>query len=595
MSNTAVARFRILSVFARILGARGAFWGVIVVSSAILQGMVEASLAIFLQIFLESLGLINQIDIPILEKFRSLSALLREHVLFFLILIGVFRATFQFISAQAAAVMTEISAESLKLAMIFPLISSDRPKFRSSVSVQYDIASLIPNSAHFILTFTNFCGLAMLQITLLVILLQTAWVEALIGLAGLSLIAGIVHSLNLKMRKIASNLPFHAMESQASLDRILKNWILVRVHGVLREENVKLRMHFNKALCATLRAKKIINFTTVLPPLFGIILIAMIISISQKHEATSGSDLLMFVYLFIRFVQNLSLLVSIYGSWTSVFPYFNEVCKRFEHIEPRFVNDARADTNLVRWSGRCVGQLPLRGQTANLERRHKLSLGVAVEFDNATFSWPNSNAITLQPLKFGCKPSDIIGIMGESGSGKSTFISLLLGINEPNTGTVLINEITAGKFLEDFSSLIAYVGPDPFLIPGTIRENLTYGNVEVISDRKLLDVLDAVELLAIVNKLPGGLDYTLSENISSLSTGQKQRIGLARAILREPALLVLDEPTSNLDEATEAAVLQVLASLPWRPTIFIVSHRPSAMKLARRVLKFNKGTVSFDV
>jgi len=185
-------------------------------------------------------------------------------------------------------------------------------------------------------------------------------------------------------------------------------------------------------------------------------------------------------------------------------------------------------------------------------------------------------------------------ISGASGSGKSTLISLMLGLVAPKQGHVEILGQDGSKTplfnaRDTLLSRTAYAEADNYLFPGTVSENLCSG----LKEKPLLAEFEAVLALAQIDFLGSeGLAYQLADRGAGISVGQRQRIGLARALLRKPDLLVLDEATSNLDSATERKILASLQVMPSRPTIVLVSHRSNALEFAQFVVNVQDGVVT---
>ncbi len=174
-------------------------------------------------------------------------------------------------------------------------------------------------------------------------------------------------------------------------------------------------------------------------------------------------------------------------------------------------------------------------------------------------------------------------IKGESGSGKSTLLSLILGMYQPVSGQITINGFEINSIRDYLYERIAYVGPDPYLIKGTLRENLLYGNSTYLDDKKLIETLKLVQCETLLNSLPDGLNTILNE-AAKLSTGQKQRLAIAKALLRHPKLLIMDESTANLDHKTEKEIIDNLKNILGSITSVIVSHKDIFDPLATKKL-----------
>lgn len=202
--------------------------------------------------------------------------------------------------------------------------------------------------------------------------------------------------------------------------------------------------------------------------------------------------------------------------------------------------------------------------------------------DHLTFAYDRENVITDATLTI--PKGGLTVIIGQSGIGKSTLLKLLLGLYRPNSGSLSI-DTPNGPVPVDRStrSLFSYAPQGNFLLSGTIRENLTFTNPDA-SEEEIRAALHASALEDYVATLPRGLDTVLRENGAGLSEGQAQRLSLARAILSGAPVLLLDEVTSALDAATEAAVLERITALPGR-TCIAVTHRPAALKLADHIIE----------
>ena len=222
----------------------------------------------------------------------------------------------------------------------------------------------------------------------------------------------------------------------------------------------------------------------------------------------------------------------------------------------------------------------------------------AYSFRNVGYSYPDSDRPILQGLTFDVKPGETIAFVGESGAGKSTIMNLLVGFGFPGTGTIMIddNDITEIN-LNSYRKQLAVVPQNTILFSGTIRENILYGTTG-ITEEKLSEVIEQAGLKNVVEKLPLGLDTKVGEHGDKLSGGQKQRISIARALIRNPKVIILDEATSALDSISEKEVSEALDSISNNCTTFIVAHRLATIKEADRIIVINDGTIaesgSFD-
>lgn len=210
------------------------------------------------------------------------------------------------------------------------------------------------------------------------------------------------------------------------------------------------------------------------------------------------------------------------------------------------------------------------------------------DFENIYFSYEDDQPL-LKGLDLHVKQGETIAIVGESGSGKSTLMNLVLGFIFPNSGKVRIDghDITEIN-LHSYRKHLAVVPQNSVLFTGTLRENITYG-LDTISDEKLKEVLDAALLSNFISTLPKGIDTPLEEHGANLSGGQRQRLSIARALIRNPDIIIFDEATSALDTISEKEIQQAINNLSKNKTTFIVAHRLSTIRNADRIAVIKDG------
>lgn len=213
--------------------------------------------------------------------------------------------------------------------------------------------------------------------------------------------------------------------------------------------------------------------------------------------------------------------------------------------------------------------------------------------DDVFFRYPTRNNDALLGISIEAKFGEALGIVGSTGSGKSTFVDLLLGLLEPASGAILIDEQPLRENLRAWRSQIGFVPQDIFLVDDTLAANITFGEIdEVISDQQIADAVRLAHLEDVVAELPEGLDTMLGERGVRLSGGQRQRVGLARALYRKPAILILDEATSALDNETERKISDALRSLHGQLTTVVIAHRLSTVRSCDRILYLDQGRVA---
>ncbi len=214
----------------------------------------------------------------------------------------------------------------------------------------------------------------------------------------------------------------------------------------------------------------------------------------------------------------------------------------------------------------------------------------SITLENLKFEYSDDSNFTLQYKSYSFRPHAITAITGPSGAGKSTLVDLILGINQPNQGTIKISGLSPRDAFKKWPGAVSYVPQNAAMIRGTIRENICIGFTEkFFHDEILWSVLERAKLKEFVEGLPGKLDANLLEVGSNLSGGQRQRLGIARALVTNPKILILDEATSALDGGTENEIISTLQSLANSVTIILVAHRFSTIKVADELVYIENG------
>jgi len=210
-----------------------------------------------------------------------------------------------------------------------------------------------------------------------------------------------------------------------------------------------------------------------------------------------------------------------------------------------------------------------------------------IEFESVSYSYGEGWAVN--DLSFVANPGECIAFVGESGSGKSTVMNMIIGFFHPQQGRVLLDGVDQRDLdLQAWRQHLAVVTQTVLLFSGTLRENICYG-IRRPDEARLMEVVRAARLQEVVDGLPDGLETPIGENGVRLSGGQRQRIAIARALMRDPKVIILDEATSALDVITEKEVQDAIDSLVKGRTTFIVAHRLSTIRRADRIIVMKSG------
>lgn len=238
-----------------------------------------------------------------------------------------------------------------------------------------------------------------------------------------------------------------------------------------------------------------------------------------------------------------------------------------------------------------VGEILKSYDIEEYKNKKKMSsLEGAFEFKNVFFHYHNDERFVLKDFNLSVKPGETIALVGESGSGKSTVVNMAIGLFTATSGSITID----GRDIKDLDmhsvrKRIAVVPQNTILFNGTIKENITYGRPGV-TKKELDDAIEAANLKHVIEQLPDGINTDIGEHGGKLSGGQRQRISIARAIIRDPDVIVFDEATSALDSVSEAEIQSAINNLTKDRTTFIVAHRLSTIRTADKIAVVQNGT-----
>ena len=225
---------------------------------------------------------------------------------------------------------------------------------------------------------------------------------------------------------------------------------------------------------------------------------------------------------------------------------------------------------------------------------HRPEILGKIEFKDVHFSYPGRSEEALRGVNFKISPGERLVIIGRVGSGKSTMEKLILGLYAPTKGAVLLDDVDLRQLdPADLRRNLGYVEQDSLLFYGSLRENITI-RAPYADDSAVVAAAELAGLTEFVNSHPEGFDMLISERGESISGGQRQSIAIARAALLDPPVLLLDEPTSAMDYPSEAQFKERIAKYALHKTMIIVTHRPSLMDLATRIIVLDKGVIVAD-
>jgi ABC-type multidrug transport system fused ATPase/permease subunit len=224
---------------------------------------------------------------------------------------------------------------------------------------------------------------------------------------------------------------------------------------------------------------------------------------------------------------------------------------------------------------------------ANLKKNSLFS------FENLEFFYDDKSPKVIDSVSLEFEANQIVGFVGKSGSGKTTLVDIFIGLLRPTKGKIFIDKEEVDLFcLKKWQEIIGYVPQDVYLNNSTVKENIAYGiDIDQIDDKKIYDALKKANIFEFINSLPEGINAVIRDLGVNLSGGQKQRLGIARALYNNPKILILDEATNALDEATEENILINFKSMIDDLTIIIIAHKHSTIKYCNKIFLMDSGRI----
>ncbi|WP_186333662.1 ABC transporter ATP-binding protein [Paenibacillus xylanexedens] len=311
------------------------------------------------------------------------------------------------------------------------------------------------------------------------------------------------------------------------------------------------------------------------------------------HRMSAAIIIAAFIYLSLRVMTvppaSLLLIILIFSR---LWPRFTAIQSNLEYISSmlpafRVVRELQAQTAKSR---EISEEIASAGDVGN-DGIQPMALKESITCQDVSYRYEGSDTYSLMNVQASIPARGMTAIVGKSGAGKSTLIDLIMGLVRPETGRILIDGIPLSEErLLSWRSSIGYVSQDPFLFHTSIRENLRLVDPNA-SEEQMWQALQFSSSAAFVRKLPQGLDTIIGDRGIRLSGGERQRLVLARAMLRNPSVLVLDEATSALDSENEQYIHEALERLKGHVTIIVIAHRLSTIRTADRVIVLDEGRV----
>lgn len=308
-------------------------------------------------------------------------------------------------------------------------------------------------------------------------------------------------------------------------------------------------------------------------------------------EVLAIISLLLLIFVMVLKGVNADQMIMIIGLFAAISfriaPSVNKVLVSFQEM--------RYASSIV---DKIYSELVARDKSKTLIKRpakqniEKIYFSKSLNFNGVKYRYPSSDKPTLNNLNLSINSGEFIGVIGESGSGKTTFLNLILGLIEPIKGTIEVDGLNVHSNVKGWQSNIGYVPQSVYLIDDSIRNNIAFGiSPDKIDNNLLQEVIKMSRLESLVSKSDNGVDFVVGDRGNNLSGGQAQRVGIARALYHQPTVLVLDEATSSLDSSTEKLIIDTVKNLKGKLTIVLVTHKMSAISSCDRVFEITNESI----
>jgi ATP-binding cassette subfamily C protein len=407
------------------------------------------------------------------------------------------------------------------------------------------------------------------SVLVLLVYLIVAWllspaITAVVVVCGIVLVFGLKNKLKIS-RKRGTELSADVNEMYGTLIEHLDGMKTVKSYGA-QERNVARFSNLNKRVMKDILGYlRNVQNTTFLFNTGSVFVLAGAVLVMIDVLHLPGAVMLVLLYLFFQIIPQFSSIQMGYQSFVNVLPSFVNVTD----IKARC--DAAAEPEV--------------------ERPQDIALRSNIEFRNASFSYAADDQSAVEHVNLKADAGKMTAVVGTSGAGKSTLADLMMGLIEPQKGEILVDgfALTVER-LEAWRNQIGYVAQDTFLFNDTVRANLLWARPDATEDdlHKALRSAAADEFVA---RLPDGMETVLGDRGVLLSGGERQRLALARALLREPSLLILDEATSSLDSENERRIQGAIEALHGDMTIVAITHRLSTIRNADQIYVLENGRV----
>ena len=488
----------------------------------------------------------------------------------FLICLYSVGALFNYLQQFLMAIVTQKTSKKLRTDINLKI--NKLPLAYFDKTTKGDILSRVTNDVDTISqtlgsSIANLISSVVLFFGVIIMMFVTNWILALVTIAT-SLFGFLFLAIILKKsQKYFNKRQIYIGELNGQVEETYSNYNVVKSYNAVNNEKIKFEKS-NDEICKVVRKAEFMS--SLMPPIMSfvgdlayvlIFVVGVSIIISGGTSVTIGT-----LIAFVMYARLFSQPLRTFAQSLSSIQQASAASKRvFEILDEKELED---ESNKTKTLSHVKGD---------------------VEFKNVKFGY-NKDRIIIKNFSAKLKSGQKVAIVGPTGAGKTTIVNLLMRFYEINSGDILIDGISIKDITrENVHDLFDMILQDTWVFDGTIRENLVY-NKEGVTDEKLNEVCNAVGLSHFINTLPNGYDTRLSD-VNALSEGQKQQLTIARAMIKDSPLLILDEATSNVDTRTELIIQKAMDELTKDRTSFVIAHRLSTIRDADIILVMKDGDI----
>jgi ATP-binding cassette subfamily B protein len=460
-----------------------------------------------------------------------------------------------------ASIFTEGLQHSLKL----PFADFEDQRSGETLSI---LTKVRADTEKFITNFINIVfGVLVGLVFVTVYAFTLSWKIVVVYLAGALLLSWLTSLLSRKIKVIQKNIVKETTSLAGTTTESLRNIELVKSLGLTKQEVERLNKNTFKILGLELRKVKSIRM----------------LSFVQGTFVNLLRQIIMFTLLYLIFQNDLTV-----GQYMTMLFYSFFIFGPLQEIGNIIISYREAEASLQNFDN-----LMKRKHEPKPERPTHLGGIVELEYKNVFFKHQTAAQYALQHIDFDVKTGETVAFVGPSGSGKSTLVKLLVGLYRPNTGSIEYNGVDGNNIdFDELRTQIGFVTQDTQLFAGTIKENMLFVN-PTATDEEVLEALKKSASHTILAKADNGINSIIGEGGIKISGGEKQRLSIARALLRKPRLLIFDEATSALDSITEEEITNTIkqVSAMGEQITILIAHRLSTIMHADRIYVLEKGEI----